>query len=105
MSQATVELLFLPGCPHVSAARDQLRRAFAQVGLTPDWTERDITSPDAPVHVGGFGSPTILIDGRDVAGRSPGSGQACRVYRGSDLPGAPPLDDIVRALRALQGAR
>lgn len=97
-----VELLFFPGCPHVAAARDQLRHAFAQAGLTPDWAELDISSPDAPAYTRVFGSPTILVAGRDVAGGTPAGGQSCRLYHGSDANGVPALDDILRALRALE---
>ena len=86
-----VELLFFPGCPHIAAARQQLRAAFARSGLPEDWTERDDTQ--------GYGSPTILVDGVDVMGATPGDGAACRLYLGTEIPGAPPLQDLVRALR------
>jgi hypothetical protein len=96
----TVELLYFPDCPNLQAARAQLGRALAAVGLPPDWSEHDVTARDAPAHVRGFGSPTILVDGRDVTGAAPTAGAACRVYAGSDLGGAPPLKAIVAALRA-----
>ncbi|MFZ5468697.1 MAG: hypothetical protein ACOZIN_04590 [Myxococcota bacterium] len=97
---ATVELLHFPACPHVPAAREQLRRAFAAVGLPPRWTEVDVTSKAAPERVRGYGSPSILVDGRDVAGEARGDGSSCRVYPESDVRGAPPLEAIVLALQA-----
>ena len=93
-----VELLYFPGCPHVVAAREQLRRAFTAAGLAASWTEHDVTA-DAPAHVRGYGSPTILVDGCDVAGAGPVEGASCRVYAGSEVSGAPPLEAIVAALR------
>lgn len=96
---ATVELLYFPDCPNVVAAREQLRRAFVAVALPAQWTEVDVTATDAPPHARGYGSPTILVDGRDVTGAAPGDGTSCRVYVGSDVPGVPPLDAIVSALR------
>lgn len=94
-----IELLYFPGCPHVEAARTQLRRAFEATGLEASWTEHDVTSPNAPAAFQGYGSPTILIDGVDVTGAPKGEGASCRLYVGTDLPGAPPLADLVRALK------
>jgi len=94
-----VELLFFPECPHVDAARAQLRRAMERAGLEPRWVEHDVSSSSAPAHTRGFGSPTVLVDGADVTGAAPSSSTACRLYLGSDVAGAPPLEAIVAALR------
>jgi len=101
---ATVELLFFPDCPNVPAAREQLRRAFEAIGAPPRWTEVDVSSDGAPLHTRGYGSPSILVDGKDVTGAAPGGGSSCRIYAGSDVRGVPPLDSIVAALRASQPA-
>jgi mercuric ion transport protein len=97
---ATVELLYLPDCPNVPAAREQLRRAFAAVGLTAHWTEVNVSDESAPEHARGYGSPTILINGREVTGTAPGSGPSCCVYPESDVRGVPPLETIVAKLRS-----
>lgn len=97
---ATVELLYFPECPNVPAAREQLRRALAVFGAPSKWTEIDVTVESAPAHARGYGSPTILVDGKDVTGAVPGDGSSCRIYADSDVRGAPPLDAIVAALRA-----
>lgn len=96
----TVDLLFFPECPNVGVARDQLRRAFAAVGLPPAWNEHDISAADAPKDLRVCGSPTILVNGRDVTGDTPTGGAACRIYAASGERGAPPLDAIAAALRA-----
>jgi mercuric ion transport protein len=96
-----VELLYFPDCPNVPAAREQLRRAFATLGLAPRWTEVDVTSENAPEHTRGYGSPSILVDGREVTGAQPGDGSSCRIYIGSETPGVPPLHAIVAALTRL----
>lgn len=93
-----VELLFFAGCPHVEAARAQLRRAFELRGETPTWREVDVSAPDAPAHAQGWGSPTVLVDGRDVLGAAPTAGLGCRLYPGSERPGAPPLAALLAAL-------
>jgi mercuric ion transport protein len=96
----TVELLYFSECPNVPTAREQLRRAFTSVGALPVWTEVDVAADTAPAHARGYGSPTILVDGKDVTGAAPGSGSSCRIYAGSDTPGVPPLVAIVAALHA-----
>lgn len=95
----TVELLVAPDCPNVPAARSELRRAMKQAGLRPVWTERDVTSAGAPERIRGFGSPTILVDGKDVSGAASSEGTAsCRVYLGSAVRGVPARATLVRAL-------
>ena len=92
-------LLYFPECPHVDAARAQLGRAFAALGLPPDWSEVDVTRADAPPALRAWASPTILVDGRDVVGAAPGAASACRLYPDSEERGAPPLERILAALR------
>lgn len=96
---ATVELLYFPDCPHIAAAREQLHRALVVCKLPEVWTEVDVTAPGATERVRRYGSPTILVDGVDVVGATAVEGAACRVYVGSDLKGAPPLQAIVAALQ------
>lgn len=85
-----VELIYFVGCPHIEAARTQLRAALEEAGLPVEWTESD----DAR----GYGSPSILINGVDVLEAQQGAGNSCRVYRGSEVPGSPPRAAILRAL-------
>jgi hypothetical protein len=96
----SIELLFFPSCPHIDAARSQLRAALRLAGRDETWTERDVTAADAPAHTRGYGSPTILVDGRDVSGVGPCAGQSCRVYTDSEVRGAPSVAAISSALRA-----
>lgn len=75
-----VELLYDRGCPNVAPTRENLSRALQLEKLPENWTEWEQASPDAPSYVRSFGSPTILIDGRDLAGITPGNGSSCRLY-------------------------
>lgn len=97
-----VELIYASDCPHVEAARQQLRVAFQKLGQPPAWQEWDRGSPSSSAHARQYGSPTILVDGEDVAGASPASGtDCCRVYDcgHGGLEGVPPVDAIILALR------
>ena len=96
-----IELIYEKTCPNVDAARDQLKSALAQAGLEPAWLEWEVSDPKAPQYARIHGSPTILIDERDVSGAHPGDCRDnCRVY--TDDKGAlqtvPSIDKIVSAL-------
>jgi len=103
----TAELIYFPGCPNVEEARAQLVKAFVEARLTPRWSEYRTDDPDLPAHARGFGSPTILVNGRDVTGAAPAdSAAACRLYTDNTgrRGGIPSLGSIVAALTAAQGA-
>lgn len=95
-----VELVYDEGCPNVANARAQLLRAFAQAGMPARWQEWLATDADAPARVRGYGSPTVLVDGKDVIGVEPTPEmRSCRLYAQADGPrGAPPIEAIVAAL-------
>lgn len=91
-----VDLAYDPDCPNLAAARENLAHAFALLGMEPDWHEHRISDPAAPSRVRGYGSPTILVDGRDVAGSPPEGEACCRLYRGGRVPS---VEAIASALR------
>ncbi|MDZ7736725.1 MAG: hypothetical protein U5P41_11975 [Gammaproteobacteria bacterium] len=79
-----VELIYDRDCPNVGPARGQLLRAFAEAGGMPArWREWRRDDPDSPDYVRHYGSPTVLIDGRDIQPVEAG-GDNCRIYA---LPG------------------
>jgi hypothetical protein len=93
-----VELIYDADCPHVDAARAELRSAFEAARLEPKWSER-LAEGSA---LGRYASPTILIDGRDVMSGDPGLEAGCRVYRDANgrVQAAPSADRIAAALLA-----
>ena len=95
-----VEFVYDADCPNVDAARAELRLAFQIAGLKPSWTEWDAGSEDAPERVRGFGSPTILVGGVDVASGAVAGGRSCRVYEWPDgsVRGVPSAEVIAKAL-------
>ena len=96
-----VELIYFGECPYVDVARAALSTALGAAGMPLVWQEWDQTAPTVPAHVQGFGSPTVLVDGRDVTGVGASSaGRACCAG------GAPASDLIIAALAsALADAR
>jgi hypothetical protein len=96
-----VHLVYEPECPNVEGTRTNLLLAFAKAGITPSWSEHRIGDVDAPETVRGYGSPTILVDGRDIAGVAPGEEVCCRIYAEppkSSNSGTPSVELIARAL-------
>jgi len=86
----------------VPETRSQLTKAFAQMGISARWREWERGAPDTPEYARAYGSPTILVDGKDIGGVAPGADtRACRVYgdgRGK-LAGTPSVAAICAALR------
>jgi mercuric ion transport protein len=102
---ATVDLVYSTDCPNVSLARTNLLLAFARAGVKPKWSEHRIGDPEGPEHTRGYGSPTILINGRDVAGVLPSAESCCRVYEGAaGFAPAPASDQIAAALTSAEQA-
>ena len=98
-----VELIYDTDCPNVQHARKAMLDGFSEAGLQSSWMEWDRKSPESPAYVRAYGSPTILVDGRDVAGVGPSNGDSsCRLYRNgsSTFDGAPSAEKITEAFRA-----
>ena len=98
-----VEFIYDPDCPNVAEARAHLLRAFAETGISPRWVEWSRDSAEAPAYARGFGSPTLLVNGHDVAEQTSAHGNACcRLYADPSgaLRGAPSAEQIVTALQA-----
>lgn len=97
------EVIFLydSDCPNVADCRTNLIKAFAASGKTPSWREIDRSSDDATPDLRGYGSPSILVYGSDVAGQRPGGdGASCRLYQGDKggLVGVPSVEQIAASL-------
>lgn len=97
-----IELIYARDCPNVNAARANLVLALSATRLPARWTEWDQLSPETPAYARGFGSPTVLVDGRDVGEISDkkAAGACCRIYASatSGLTGVPSVDLIARGL-------
>ncbi|MGH8932552.1 MAG: alkylmercury lyase [Egibacteraceae bacterium] len=68
-----IELWSAPGCPNAPLVRQRLHDCLRRLGMREEIREH--AGPDVP-------SPTVLIDGVDVMGRSAAAGPGCRL----DLP-------------------
>lgn len=106
-----VELVYDPGCPNVDRARDVLTGALQGAGAPAVWTEWSTEDPSCPRDRLAYGSPTILVNGEDVAPgphpwkpRSEGDGPRCRVYpTGDGISGVPPEAAVQTAIERALG--
>lgn len=80
-----VQLLRVADCPHADQVRQKVRAAAAACNVVVELEE----------VVGDYASPSTLVDGRDVTGRSLPQGASCRL----DLP---TVEQIRAALQADQ---
>lgn len=94
MSKRSVEIVYFSGCPNADEARSSVRKALEITGRPSNWSEWDQASNTAPSRYRGCPSPTVLVDGDDVAGPTPSTEGdfSCRAG------GAPDVDAIVAAL-------
>jgi len=97
---ATVELIYDSDCPNVPQARENLLRAFSLTGLAPQWQEWERADKNAPDYTRRYGSPSILVQGKDVAGSKGSDAASCRIYVNGEgrNQGVPPIEMIVTAL-------
>lgn len=100
--------MYDPGCAHVARAYGVLTDACRQAAVPAVWTEWSSDDPECPEHVRNLGSPTILVNGEDVAPgphpwapREPGDAPRTRVYRDGDaIVPVPPVQRVVEAITA-----
>lgn len=103
-SAPKIELIYDRDCPNVDAARDAIRGALAELGVSVSWQEWDRGAEATPSVLRNLGSPTVLLDGKDVASESGELAQAdancCRVYlEDGSITGAPSAAMIVNAIK------
>lgn len=104
-----VEVLYVAGCPSHPAAVKLVKDVLAAEDVAADIHEVLVQDEQMATQLRFPGSPTIRVDGRDVAEDSRNTGNfalSCRLYPGAKKTGLPPAEMIHQAvLRARQGDR
>lgn len=96
-----VEVLYVADCPSHPAAVQLVRDVLVSEGVIAEVSEVLITDNQMAKALAFQGSPTIRINGRDVAVESSLSADcavSCRFYPGSSEIGLPPVEWIRRAV-------
>ena len=101
-----VEVLYVSECPSHPAALKLVRDVLAAQGVATHIHEVLVRDEQMASELKFLGSPTIRINGKDVAGESPTAknfGLSCRLYQGSKQIGLPPAEVIHRAVLEARG--
>ena len=98
-----VEVLYVAECPSHPAAVKLVKDVLATEGVAAEIQEVLVRDAGMADELRFSGSPTIRVNGRDVAGESQ-KGQSfalsCRLYPESKQIGLPPAEVIHRAVLA-----
>ena len=102
-----IEILFFAGCPRWRIAVDRANEAVAALGLSGvvEVRERQVENEEEAVRIRFLGSPTVLVDGRDVelgVTQRDDFGLRCRLYHTDGRPDAAPSVEWIK--NALLGA-
>ena len=96
-----VEVLYVAECPSHPAAVKLVREVLNSEGIAAEVREVLVRDDSMATDLAFYGSPTIRINGRDVAGESSqarGFALSCRLYCGSSEIGLPPVEMVRRAV-------
>lgn len=96
-----VEVLYVAECPSHPAAVKLVKDVLNSEGVGAEVREVLVTDDSMATDLAFSGSPTIRINGRDIAGESSHGkafGLSCRLYPGSIKIGLPPVEVVRRAV-------
>ena len=99
-----VELLTIPGCPHAVPARELFASALELEGIDPALLAVTEITTDADAAAASFqGSPSFIIDGKDLFPSDAAPALTCRVYPSQrGLSGQPDLESLREAIRGVR---
>jgi hypothetical protein len=108
-SRPLVEILYFEGCPNHEGATALVERVSGELGPRPEIRLVNVPDADAAARLRFLGSPTVLVDGRDV---EPGVEArtdfvlSCRIFRTEEgFAGQPDERWIREALLRSAGPR
>ena len=94
-----VTVLYFAGCPHWKLAEERVATVAEELGFAV--SRREVLAHEEAERLGFRGSPTILVDGRDLfaEGHEP-VGLSCRVYETPEGPAGAPTIEQLRSVLA-----
>jgi hypothetical protein len=100
-----VQFLSFPDCPNRAVAKSRLTKVLADLRLPVEVEEIDTALPATPEHLKGWPSPTILINGKDIEGLTPGTCESCRRYADGQAPSEATLRAALRRATNAESAQ
>lgn len=99
-----IELIYDQDCPNVDDTRQRIKQALKQLKLPEQWIEWDRSSTDSPSYAHSYGSPTVLVNSRDIAGVEPSGDNCCRVYVDDEHLGFNKTPGVSMIVKAIENA-
>ena len=96
-----VEVLYVAECPSHPAAVKLAKDVLTEEGIVAEVSEVLVSTENMARDLRFRGSPTVRVNGRDVAGEVSGGdtfGLSCRLYQGWGQIGLPPVELVRRAV-------
>jgi len=96
-----IEVLYVAECPSHPAAVRMVKDVLAVEGVVTEVQEVLVRDEGMASELRFLGSPTIRVNGRDVAGETRNAQSfalSCRLYPGSKQVGLPPIEMVRRAV-------
>ena len=96
-----IEVLYVAGCPSHPAALKLVRDVLIAEGVSAEIREVLVADDLMATKLAFVGSPTIRVNGLDVAGESSSAktfALSCRLYPSSTEIGLPPVELVRRAI-------
>ena len=96
-----IEVLYVAECPSHPAAVKLVKDVLVAQGVAADVQEVLVRDEGMASELRFLGSPTIRINGNDVAGeaqKAQNFALSCRLYPGSKQVGLPPAELVQRAV-------
>lgn len=97
--QMKIELLYFTGCPNHEPTAARVRQVVERLGVEADIDEVEVTAEDDPAALKFLGSPTVLINGRDLDPAQRDGvryGFSCRMFAGQGLPSETMIEQAIR---------
>ena len=84
----TINIISIPDCPNHALTVALVKAVIASAEIRADIREVLVTNLADAQDYGFLGSPTVLVDGKDLEGlNAPNGGLSCRVYaNGTGIP-------------------
>jgi hypothetical protein len=99
--EVKIEVLYVAECPSHPAAVRMVKNVLAVEGVVTEVQEVLVRDQGMASELRFLGSPTIRVNGRDVAGETRNAQSfalSCRLYPGSKQVGLPPFEMVRRAV-------
>ena len=94
-----IDVLYFEGCPNSIPTLRRVREVLDRLGIRVNVNEVQVTESDDPRPLKFIGSPTVLIDGRDI---DPSQREranysfGCRMFGGAGVPAAEMIEEAIR---------